>query len=252
MSFYLYSITEASAARGNDWPEGIADSHVAAIEVGSLALLVSEIERLPAPVQRGDLQQHNAVNCALLETGVCVPLRYGTMAPSRDACGAFIADQADRWNAAVERLRGRVELSLKILMPVSDARGVDGSEDQAAGPGAMYLRRRRLKLLQEQAVDERRDALEREVRAALSAWTEEIVVMQRSRLLGVAALVAREHFGEAERHLGTILAHTQGRWTLGGPWPPYSFVDGIPDDVSGAARLANQSFDITVATGPQP
>lgn len=224
MSFYLYCLTDPTRLAIVSAPRGIADARIEIIAHGSVSPVVSRIDRLPSPVGRVDLERHDAVNRFVLGGGVCVPLRYGTILPSREACVAFVDEDFARWCAAIERLRDRVELSVHVVLPAA-IEGISPPEDRPdSGPGARYLRRRRAIALSEDRANEQAGVLAGELGGCLDGLAEVVEVERRGRLVSMAALLRRADFASASARVGAIAKKWGGRWNVGEPWPPYSFV----------------------------
>ena len=73
-----------------------------------------------------------------------VPLRFGAIYRSREHVGRMLDERGDEFAATLERVRGHVELGVKVWVDRqagTDPRG--RSEPAAGGVGAAYLQRRR-------------------------------------------------------------------------------------------------------------
>ena len=227
MNFYIYSLSEAIAVAASVWPAGLLDAPVETVEHAGLSLIVSRIERLPTPVRWVDLQAHDAVNRAVLDGGVCVPLRYGTMSATRQQCVELIEQRIDYWRETIERVRGHVEISIKGLLPAQPEAAAAQHVPVAAGPGTAYLQRRRADLEAQERLVERSKHLAEEIRHELGLPSDAVIVDSRGRLIDVALLIRREFSSEVVARLRTRIETLPGRWRVGAPWPPYSFV-GAP------------------------
>lgn len=225
MSLYLYSLGRPNLLVGCAWPVGEEAGTIDVVEHGSLAAVVRPIDALPAPVRRSDLLHHDAVNRAVLATGLCVPMRWGTIVADHSACVRLLVEQHERWQRIAQRLQGRVELSATIVLPNQTQPEAVMPVPGEHQPGTAYLRMRQAGLAAEMARTDQARGLETTLRQALDGLADAIVIAQRGGLMTVAALVLHERFDIAAERTRTALADNPARWTIGAPWPPYSFVD---------------------------
>ncbi len=236
MRIYLYSLTDPAVATGRGLPPGLGGTPVATITQGAVAAVIGEVERLPSPVRRGDLERHDMVNRAVLDLGVCVPLRYGTMLPGREDCMALLAQHAVHWNGELRRLHGRVELSMRAVFPIATPKVDEEAIPPGIGPGTDYLRRRQVELLSGRRMSEYLAALRDRLRDDLGGIADAILIEEHSFLLSVAALLPREEFSRGIAQVSAIMAGTGARWQIAPPWPPYSFVAGLDTAETRGAR----------------
>lgn len=225
MSLYIYSLGQTDLLAGRAWPPGHNDAPVGVVADGTLAAIVSEIVALPTPVRRVDLQRHDAINRAVLATGLCIPMRWGTIVADQPACVMLLAEQHERWQRIARRLYGRVELSAKIVLPgVPEAKGITPIPIEHL-PGTTYLRFRQAELAAQTACETQVRELETAIRHTLNNLADAVVVTRREDLMTVAALLLNERFACAVERLALALVPCAIRWSIGDPWPPYSFVD---------------------------
>jgi hypothetical protein len=225
MGLYIYSLGQADLLAGRTLPPGHTGAAIEIVEHGTLAAVVSEITALPAPVHRADLQRHDAVNRAVLATGLCIPMRWGTMVADRPACVEILGAQYERWLRTAERLRGRVELSAKLIVPTAPEPEVAVPSPIEDQPGTTYLRTRQAHLAAQIMQEDQARELRTVVKHALDGLADSVVVTHRGNLTAVAALVPHNQAGIAAERLRSVLATNTNRWIVGEPWPPYSFVD---------------------------
>jgi hypothetical protein len=173
---YVYAVTETANGAGH------------AVRCGRLAAIVGEGPDVLQPDERS-LRHHEAVVEAAMRHGPVLPMRFGSVV---DDVEALLRSREDEFSAALERVRGCVELGVRV----SEPDGVPAPET-----GTEYLMRR----------------------AAVARVEEELGGMARAsarRRRGFAFLVEREReeeFRNRAAELPTVLVVT-------GPWPPYSFV----------------------------
>jgi len=214
---HLYGIVDSQAR----WAGvGLDGAQVSAIACSGVVAIASEHTRPldSTPVEKA-LWEHESVLEALLESGPVLPVRFGVRFADSEELRARVQPHSARFARALARVRGRVELSVRLL-GLGDREPPSGAED--AGPGARYLLGR---------LEERRDAEQKldAVRGRLSplAVAERSQLLPRSGTLASAAFLVERHalerFQEEARDLERDLDDVVLVCT--GPWPPYNFVD---------------------------
>jgi hypothetical protein len=187
-------------------------------------------------LERSARAHEDVLQAAAAVTAV-VPLRFGTIYRSRDQVARMLDERRDEFAATLERVRGHVELGVKVWVDLSTLEGTLPQQEQPAGggAGAGYLRRRRQ---------------EQEVSRELAARCAELAEVAHRRLSAVAVdAVAnrpqpRELTGRSEDMLlngaylvpkgderlpgevGRLAAEHAGlglEYEVTGPWPPHNF-----------------------------
>jgi len=233
MSLYVYCL-------GGDLPEsafeelaGVGGARVRALTFGSVTAVVSEAGDEAAAVNEENLLAHNRVNAAALAVATPLPCRFGTRAaPERLA--EYVLNNEAALSAALARVRGRVEMSVK-LMEKSGVRGQEsgveseagGADVSAAGAGTAFLLKKRREILGEEGARRRAE----EAAAWLASGVGELARETAARLSPSEAIFVRAaHLVErvrVEDYRVRLRALAAGRSDLrlltSGPWPPYSF-----------------------------
>jgi hypothetical protein len=172
---YVYAVTEAGAAE--------PDPPLHLVRLGELAAVVADHEA-PAPTVDA-LRRHDERVRALAGDAPLLPMRFGST--TGDVAG-FLAARADGLRAALERVRGAVELGAAL------------PDEPWPDSGTEYLARR---------------ARAARIHAALAARARAGVALPHPRvgtyLVDAGAAGA---FRERAAALGAVCS---------GPWPPYSF-----------------------------
>jgi Gas vesicle synthesis protein GvpL/GvpF len=198
----LYAITDESAP---PLPE-VGDLHV----VASDGLAAVCAPAAGGPVSADRLWRHEELVEALMEDRDLLPARYGSRFPDEAAARSALAERHDELVAALERVRGAVELSLRVLG--------DEPERPALGSGAEYMRAKARSTGSARAVHERLAGL---ARGAVTRRPP-----ARAELLRAAYLVDR---GAVTRFAARVaelqLEHRELQLLCTGPWPPYSFAE---------------------------
>jgi gas vesicle protein GvpL/GvpF len=215
---HLYAIVEPRTPCAGP---GLDGEQLVAVHCGDVAAVASAHTRPLGTAPTEDaLWEHERVLEGLLEEGPVLPVRFGVRFADREELCAEVQPRSAQLAAALARVRGRVEVSVRLIAREDGPSGLP--IDPETGPGARYLLER---------LGERRDAARKleAVRTRLAP----LAVAERSELLprpGTPATAAflverpllerfRREAGELERELaGVTLVCT-------GPWPPYNFVD---------------------------
>lgn len=237
---YVYGVLAAAEAELAT-PAGVEGYTVRTIACDGLAALVSDLEGDTLTAAREVRAHWRVVEQAAQETTV-LPVRFGTvMEGERAVCDRLLKPNAERLEALLRALAGRVQLSVKGVYdddallrdvvahspPIAALRERVRSRSDAAGyydriqlgemVAAEIARRRE---------DDARAALARLGPLAVEARTQEL--SSANQAFNLAFLVERagiEAFGRAVADLGEAVA---GRIAIRfvGPLPPYSFAEG--------------------------
>lgn len=217
---YLYAITEPSAdisdCHGHD------DQPLELLVADGLAGVYSshvELECGPDPAM---LWRHEEVVERLMARSAILPARFGATFPDADALAQALSPEAHRLRAQLERVRGCVELAVRVNGP-SERGSLAGEGDAGgAGDGRDYLRSK----LAEQR---ERDSLAQRTLVPLSKLAADSRRHQPARDSGVitASYLVPERdisrFADEVR----LLQRENEELVLSctGPWAPYSFTE---------------------------
>jgi hypothetical protein len=175
---------------------------------------------------------HNEVVWLVAGSATCAPLRLVTVCLDDESVRAKVDALRDDLEQVLDRVEGRQEWSLKVLVPSRTAAEVPAGP--APSSGADYLRRKR------EAADLRRGRTEDAAQAAhridevarthavasrhLAPQDPRLTGRSEPMILNAAYLVEapeRESFQAAVRAVAEQHEHVSVE--LEGPWPPYSF-----------------------------
>ena len=233
MSLYVYCLGDELGGAAFDGLAGVCGARVRVLALGSLAAVVSEPGDVA--VNEENLLAHNRVNAAALAVATPLPCRFGTRA-AHARLAEYVSTNEAALAAALARVRGRVEMSVK-LMEKSGVRSQESEVESeagvadfgAAGAGTAFLLKKRREMLGEEGARRRAEEeaawlasgvgeLARETAARLSP-SEAIIVR-------AAHLVERARVDEYRTRLRALAAERRDlRLLTSGPWPPYSFSD---------------------------
>jgi hypothetical protein len=226
---YLYALV-GDLPRTADLGAGLAGEPLRLIDAAGLDVACGEIDAPPAPTAAA-LAAHDTAVRRLAEIAPAVlPFRFGQRAADPAALAAALAPRAAELGAALVRVAGCVQMTLRVFGddagggPAEPAGDEPAVESEEAGPGTRYLAARRLR---------ERSALALPVVAELRAALRPLVRAERLErhgrgrlLLSVHDLVPAEAAAGYRARVEAASARRRGegpRVTVSGPWPPYAF-----------------------------
>jgi hypothetical protein len=205
----LYAITDNPGPPLPDHPS------LKAVPIDGLAAVCAPASA--ADVSPETLWRHEEVVEALMADRDLLPVRYGTRLEDEAAVARAVEDRRDELAAALDRVRGAVELSVRVVAAGTRPENLAATE---ASTGAEYLRLR---------------ARDPPPPPAARALDEPLAALARASLEGrprppelfrAAYLVERdavERFAAEVARLQSVHADLSILCT--GPWPPYSFAE---------------------------
>lgn len=244
---YVYAIVRDAAGVDLDGQAGIGGTALRVVDGPGVAAVASDVDldEFGEEALRRNLEQltwleevarrHDEVARHLAAQTATAPLRLATVFHGDESLRRQLADWADAARAALDRIDGRSEWSVKAYLDVTPAE--DSSSRPAPdqpGAGAAYLAKRRA------ARDQHARAAEEQ--AALGTMMHErleLVAVAGRRLLPQDRKLSG-HTGEmvlngsylvddadsdafVEAAQRAAAEHDDVRVEVGGPWPPYSF-----------------------------
>ena len=242
-AWYVYGV-------GGDDPALSGLAGVELIRRGGLTAVVREVpldefdeaalpERLNdrAWLERSARAHEDVLQAAAAVTAV-VPLRFGAIYRSRDHVGQMLDERGEEFGAALDRIRGHVELGVKAWIDparLEETLGGAGEEPASGGAGAAYLRRRQQEQERSREAAARRAELAEEAHSRLSALAvaavanrpqpRELTGRSESMMLNGAYLVREgdDRLRREVEHLAAVHAGAGVEYELTGPWPPHNF-----------------------------
>lgn len=239
MKLYVYGLSDEVTPAMIESIRGIGDAAPQLLQFGGFAAVASEFAGERIPLTRANVEAHNRVNLHLLAHTTPLPFRFGTLA-ARPQLDSYISAHADALADALERVRGAVEMSVKIMWDVEAERDDAGSGaataaaaagDASRGTGTAFLAAKQRELAGEAALKERAEEIRARLAAAVAgAVRDERVLVNSSHALVVRAahLVERGRLDEYRKRLRALREEQPDRWRFmtSGAWPPYSFSEG--------------------------
>jgi gas vesicle protein GvpL/GvpF len=221
---YLYAVadTEPSGPLG----VGIEDEPLRLIPAGGLVAVAGSLPGRP-PAGAETLKKQDAVVRRLAGLfAALLPVRFGESAADEAAVAAKIAPREHELTAALELVRGCVQMTLRVFGEPDPA--LEPAPATSGGPGARYLEARRQEQATLRSLPEiaplslalrpllRAERIERQAAGPLLGTAYHLVPRERTAAYLAAVEEARDRIG------GRRIAAT-------GPWPPYAFApEGTP------------------------
>ena len=249
-SIYVYCLSDELRAESFAPESGVGGAGTELFAHGGLGVIVSPFSGEQVRVTRADALAHNRVNSAALARATLLPFRFGVVVGRRQLAG-YIDSQGEALRAALERVRGCVEMSVKVMWDAAAAQresaestGAELRTQEGMGaltPGAAYLAAKRRALLGDAQLRERAEEIavwlgervgaaareeKRRVRPAEALVLKASYLVERGRLADYRERLAR---AQAER--------PQLSFLTSGAWPPYSFCELRPPPVGGAKQF---------------
>ncbi|MBI5956606.1 MAG: GvpL/GvpF family gas vesicle protein [Chloroflexi bacterium] len=202
-----------------------------------IAAVVSTLTSAKVQPTEANLWLHETVVEALMVDRAVLPVRFGTVLANEAAVQAVLTAHHADFVANLKRVRGRVELGLRVLWEIEE-QGSGGAGEQGGTPAPSHLRREGsgrsyllARLAEERQVWARRrraEALAAEIHAPLARLaaedTRQVLITPRL-LLTAAYLVDRDQVATFRQEVEALsAAYPALRFLCTGPWPPYSFV----------------------------
>lgn len=240
MAWYAYCIAERNA-----FPElarhrrpmpltgvtGLFGNQTFLFPAAELAVIVSEhlpedTARLAGAESGAAARDHARVIAGCFAQSTVLPFRFGTTFEDDDALRRSVRSNQRHFMANVERLRGKAEMHLKVLVDdvCPEARG----SKQPQGSGQQYLSQLRESASRQRERQSRARALSVQMHRMFLPLAEEITCKRTDSgkmLLDIAHLVDKKTVERYQnKYSSATLQMKDCNMQLSGPWPPYHFV----------------------------
>jgi hypothetical protein len=194
---------------------GLERAPLEAIADEPLAAVLSRHAEAPHEPALEALSAHESVVESLMAERAVLPMRFGTTLPSADDLRAALAERREVLLEALDRVRGRVELAVRAMLPAGRAAA---APESAATSGSDYLRARLAGAGMLAALHEPLAAL-----AVATRWWPERAPGEPRRISYLVDEPAVDDFRSAVESLQR--EHPEAALLCTGPWPAYSFVE---------------------------
>ena len=234
MTWYAYCIAERNA-----FPElcrhrrpmplvgvsGLFGNQTFLFPASDLAVIVSE--HTPEDADRMDqnaAKDHARVIADCFKLSTVLPFRFGTTFADDDALRRSVRSNQRHFTANVERLRGKAEMHLKVLMDDT----CPGNAERNMTVGQQYLTSLRESAARQRERQSRARALSVQMHRMFLPLAEEITCKRTDSgkmLLDIAHLIDNKTVERYQnKYSSATLEMKECRMQLSGPWPPYHFV----------------------------
>lgn len=237
MALYAYCLGEDVTGGILEGVAGVAGAVPRLVRCGAIAAVVSDFEGERVSIERENVFAHERVVQRVLRYVTPLPFRFGTLV-TKEKLDGYVEASLDGLMKSMERVRGRVEMSVKIIWNVEEiklegekaqASGGAIKEDarQASGKGAAYLAARRREIMGDELLKERAGELAEWLSESIGEAASETDVRVRpceALVVRAAFLVERERLKDYQERLEKARSSRSSlRFLTSGPWPPYSF-----------------------------
>jgi hypothetical protein len=218
MQDYFYAIVDGLPRAWGDRPPGLVGGPVEATRAHDFILVRSRLGTVPPPTPKTHAAPHHLVS-TLKDAHPILPVPIRTAVPGSES-DAWIAAHAALLRAALSKVRGCVEMNVKLLR--LDLPPVRTAADARDARRVAYL----------EALGERLVA-----RAGVDDWRYRVHGTGSNAAASVAFLVPRVEVSDFLTRIAPIASRAAGVAVVPtGPWPAYSFVPAL--DARGAEDVA--------------
>jgi hypothetical protein len=214
---------------------------VRTLSAGSVSAVVSEYpaSQKILPLRR-NLDPHNKVIREVMSSTTIIPMAFGHVARSEDKVIRMLRRNRDDILAELDRVDGKVEMSLKVKWDVdnifeyfvADDQELAEYRDQIFGRSHAPSQSEMIELgrmFEQRLEKQREEQTERVVEAFRSCCSEFSVAPPKDEksVMDIAFLVERERLKDFEERVNQVAGvfPAQYLFDYGGPWAPFNFTD---------------------------
>jgi hypothetical protein len=238
MSLYAYCLSDEVRERAIETVKGVAGARARLLWCGEIGAVVSEFDGEQAAVTRENVLAHEGVVRRVLVETTPLPFRFGTIVSERQL-QSYIGAQQTSLTAQLERVRGCVEMSVKVIWNPesmseedagrrdSQAGGARAGVQAAQGSGTAFLLAKRREILGDELLKKRAAELALWLGECLKDVVRETKVSlqpNEALVLSAAHLVERARLDEYRESIARARSlRRELHFLTSGAWPPYSF-----------------------------
>jgi hypothetical protein len=236
---YIYAIVDADTP-SFELPKGLEKSKTAAVSAAGITALVGPTPGGKLRPRRRNLKAHHGVIDAVMSRVTPLPMSFGIVANSPEAVEKMLIRNADPVLDHLERVRGQVEVGLRVCfntddifaLMVSRHRELKDARDRNFADGREPSRQQKIELGQlfQRILDAERsehlDSLER----GLGTVSTEIIANDprgEEEVANLAILVDRDQVDALEEAIHAVAEEFDDHFTFNytDPLAPYTFVN---------------------------
>jgi hypothetical protein len=210
---------------------GIFGNQIFLFPAADLTVIVSEhlpedAARLASPEGQAAVRDHGKVIASCFGRSTVLPFRFGTTFADDDALRRSVRSNQRHFMANVERLRGKAEMHLKVV--VDDILEPKSGAPALSPGGQQYLATMRESAHRQRERQSKARALSLQMHRMFLPIAEEITCKRMDSgkmLLDIAHLVDKKTIERYQNKYSTATHELKDcAMHLSGPWPPYHFV----------------------------
>jgi hypothetical protein len=257
MAWYAYCIGEKQAfpelARHRkpvplESVHGVSGNQVFLYPASDLAVIVSEHNPTESLNQKSGVD-HARVIADCFKHSTVLPFRFGTVFNDDESLRKSIRSNQRQFLGNIDKLRGKTEMHLKIL--VDDCCGREFAQVSTDKVGRGYLTNLRETASRQRERQTRARAVSFQMHRLFIPLDEEVscrLTETGKMVLDIAHLIDRKYVERYQNKFTTTCAMMRDcQMQLSGPWPPYHFVHRL---TRGAHVPAQTSVDTVTTAAP--
>jgi hypothetical protein len=257
MAWYAYCIGEKQAfpelARHRkpvplESVHGVSGNQVFLYPASDLAVIVSEHNPTESLNQKSGVD-HARVIADCFKHSTVLPFRFGTVFNDDESLRKSIRSNQRQFLGNIDKLRGKTEMHLKIL--VDDCCGRELAQVSTDKVGRGYLTNLRETASRQRERQTRARAVSFQMHRLFIPLDEEVscrLTETGKMVLDIAHLIDRKYVERYQNKFTTTCAMMRDcQMQLSGPWPPYHFVHRL---TRGAHVPAQTSVDTVTTAAP--
>lgn len=224
--------------------KGVYGSDVYCLPHREIGAIISDISDLELEIAEENILAQERVIEEMMENAPILPMRFGTIVDGEEKVLAMLKNYYHDFVENLQRVRGKVELGVKILWEPNEIRGeiVDLNEKvkmirqglEKLSPSRRYMQEKLEEYLIERATRRRAKVLIADVHLKLERCAEDSCLKKMvspKMILNASYLVLRERVDDFRREFqGVRKQHRRLAFLYSGPWPPYSFITVEPQE----------------------
>jgi hypothetical protein len=217
--------------------QGVNAAPVLSYPSGEFAVVVSEYDRATQKIEDKAVLEHAHVVSVCFRTGTVLPFRFGTIFDTDEALRQAVRANRRAFGQSVERLRGKSEMHLKLLVRDGSLRDALAELPLPDSVGGEYLLRLREKASKDRERQTKARALSVQVHKMFNPLEEEISckrVNTNGMLIDIAHLIDSKSVEKYQNRYSSAAKQLKNcELSVSGPWPPYHFLPGKLRTVAG-------------------
>jgi hypothetical protein len=217
--------------------QGVNAAPVLSYPSGEFAVVVSEYDRASQKIEDKAVLEHAHVVSVCFRTGTVLPFRFGTIFDTDEALRQAVRANRRAFGQSVERLRGKSEMHLKLLVRDGSLRNALAEMPLPDTVGGEYLLKLREKASKDRERQTKARALSVQVHKMFNPLEEEISckrVNTDGMLIDIAHLIDSKSVEKYQNRYSSAAKQLKNcELSVSGPWPPYHFLPGKLRTVAG-------------------